>query len=302
MDTRYLETFICVIESGSIAEAARRSNLSAAAIAQRMHALEAEIGSPLFSRFGRTVIPTEAAGAIVGRARELVREARDLRALARGEHAGGELSLGATSSAITGLVPGALALLERKHRNINVHLVLGKSDELYDKVVNNLLDAAFLAEPRLPVPKSCGWQVLREEPLVMIAPRGLKVADVNATLKSEPFIRYDRSSAGGRLAEEYLQKFKIHPHERFELYSLHAIAVMVSRGLGVSLVPDWIPPWLDRLSITKVSLPDVSFCRRMGFLWSRGAGRERLALLLLDHALACLEDTGARKPPRPRRP
>lgn len=286
MDTKFLETFISVIESGSIAEAARRSNISAAAIAQRIQSLESEIGSPLFSRHGRTVIPTEAAGAILGRARELVREARDLRAIARGEHAGGELRLGATSSTMTGIVPGALALLDRKHKNINVHLVLGNSDELGTKVVNNQLDAAFVAEPRTAIPKSCGWCVLREEPLVMLAPAGLKVTDPNATLRSEPFIRYDLNAAGGRLVESYLKKHKIAPKERFELYGLYAIAVLVSRGLGVSLVPDWAPPWPEKLSIKKIPLPGSPFVRRIGFLWSRGAGRDRLAQVLLEHAIA----------------
>jgi DNA-binding transcriptional LysR family regulator len=294
MDTKFLETFICVIESGSIAEAARRSNISAAAIAQRIQSLEAEIGSPLFSRFGRTVIPTEAAGAILGRARELVREARDLRAIARGKHAGGELRLGATSSTMTGVVPGALALLERKNLNINVRLVLGNSDELYAKVAANQLDAAFVAESRTGVPKSCGWCVLREEPLVLLAPMGLKVPDPNDTLRSRPFIRYDRSSAGGRLADSYLKKYKIHPKERFELYGLHAIAVMVSHGLGVSIVPDWAPPW-PALAIKKVPLSANPFVRRIGFLWSRGAGRDRLAQTLLEHAITSAHAGGEKR-------
>lgn len=285
METKFLETFISVIESGSIAEAARRSNISATAIAQRIQSLESEIGLPLFSRHGRTVIPTEAAAAILGRARELVREARDLRAIARGEHAGGELSLGATSSTMTGIVPGALALLDRKHKNINVHLVLGNSDELCAKVASNQLDAAFVAEPRSVVPKSCGWCVLREEPLVLLVPAGLKVTDPNATLRSEPFVRYDRTAAGGRLAESYLKKHKIRPKERFELYGLYAIAVLVSRGLGVSLVPDWAPPWPEKLSVRKIPVPGKPFVRRIGFLWAKGAGRDRLAQVLLEHAI-----------------
>ena len=36
MDTRFLETFVSVAEHGSLAEAARRLNLTSAAVAQRI--------------------------------------------------------------------------------------------------------------------------------------------------------------------------------------------------------------------------------------------------------------------------
>ena len=48
MNTAFLQSFVTVVEHGSIAEAARRLNLTAAAVAQRIHALESEIGTRLF--------------------------------------------------------------------------------------------------------------------------------------------------------------------------------------------------------------------------------------------------------------
>ena len=44
MDTRFLDSFVTVVDGGSIAEAARRLNLTPAAVAQRIRALESEIG------------------------------------------------------------------------------------------------------------------------------------------------------------------------------------------------------------------------------------------------------------------
>jgi DNA-binding transcriptional LysR family regulator len=46
MDSRFLESFVMVIDSGSIAEAARRLNITAAGVAQRIRSLEADIGAP----------------------------------------------------------------------------------------------------------------------------------------------------------------------------------------------------------------------------------------------------------------
>src|SRR5262249_61897569 len=79
MDTRFLETFLMVVENGSIAEAARRLNLTSAAVALRLQTLERDIGAHLLFRSGRTVRPTEAGRAILRRARNFLRDMRDLK-------------------------------------------------------------------------------------------------------------------------------------------------------------------------------------------------------------------------------
>ena len=50
----------------------------------------------------------------------------------------------------------------------------------------------------------------------------------------------------------------IAPRERFELNALNAIAVMVDRGLGVSLVPDWAQPWPEGLHLARIPLPHAA--------------------------------------------
>ena len=60
MDTRFIESFLAIVETGSIAGASRRLNLTQAALAQRLKALERDIGVPLVSRVGQTVKPTAA--------------------------------------------------------------------------------------------------------------------------------------------------------------------------------------------------------------------------------------------------
>jgi DNA-binding transcriptional LysR family regulator len=59
MDTRFVETFLTAVDNGSIAEAARRLNVTPAAAAKRIRALESEVGAVLVRRSGRTVKPTE---------------------------------------------------------------------------------------------------------------------------------------------------------------------------------------------------------------------------------------------------
>jgi DNA-binding transcriptional LysR family regulator len=141
MDTRFLESFVSVVDGGSIAEAARRLNLTPAAVAQRIRALEGEIGVSLLSRSGRTVRPTEAGAAILGRARHFVQDIRALKSIATDETSG-ELRLGAVSTAISGLLPDILALMIEKYPQVEIYMLPGTSADLYYKVLSGDLDAA----------------------------------------------------------------------------------------------------------------------------------------------------------------
>jgi DNA-binding transcriptional LysR family regulator len=115
MDTRFLETLVTVVECGSLAEAARRLNLTASAVAQRIQALETEIGISLLARSGRTVHPATAAVAVLERARTIQREIRDLKSVAASGILSGELRLGVVPSMLTGFVPDVLAGFSTSH-------------------------------------------------------------------------------------------------------------------------------------------------------------------------------------------
>jgi DNA-binding transcriptional LysR family regulator len=303
MDTRFIETFLMVIDNGSIAEAARRLNLTAAAVAKRIHALESEIGSVLVMRSGRTIRPTEAGAAIIERARRFLAEARDFKSIAVADRPSGQLRLGAISTALSGLLPDILALMKENYPQIDVNIAVGHSGGLYRKVLDgDDLDAAVITEPPFAIPKSCAWRMLREEPLIVLTRAPARSRKPHAILASEPFIRLDRKLWPGRLVDDYLRKVGIRPRELFEIDQFDPIAVMVDRGLGVSLLPDWAPPWPEGLSLAKLPVPGGrSFARRIGLIWPRASLRLRLVKAFLEQAAAVRAQGAARTTVGPKR-
>jgi DNA-binding transcriptional LysR family regulator len=304
MDTRFLESFVTVVECGSIAEAARRLNLTAAAVAQRLRTLERDLEIRLVTRSGRSVRPTQSGTAMLAHARSLLRNVRDLASLARNDVPSGVLRLGAVSTAISGLLPEILPLVTARYPQVEVYVRPGPSADLYQSVVDGDLDAAIIAKPPFAIPKACDWRLFREEPLVLLAPAATPVRNPRTLLKTEPFIRYDRNNWGGRLVDGYLRRARIRPRDRLELDALHAIAVLVDRGLGVSLVPDWPPPWPEGLSIVKLPVRDPASNRHMGLIWMRASVRASLVQAFLGAAEtspaikpnAASERTARRKP------
>jgi len=284
METAFLKTFLLVESTGSMAEAARRLDLTPAAVAQQVRALERELGAKLLARSGRTVRPTPAGHRLAERAAPLVADVAALSTWVRDDAVAGVLRLGAINTALHTMLPGMLGGLAKACPEVTVFIQSGVSQQLVEAVEHDRIDAAICLHPDYDLSKAMDWQQLREEPLVVLAPTALADQDPLALLRTQPLLRYDRALGGGKQADHYMRSHGIVPQERFELSSLLAIALMVSEGLGVSLVPDIGSPLTAGLAVARLPLPDLTERRRFGVLWKRGSPRSRLIDALLMQA------------------
>jgi DNA-binding transcriptional LysR family regulator len=286
MNTVFLETFLLVTELGSMAETARKLAITPAAVAQRISALEADLGVALIERSGRKVQPTDAGRAIIASGNQILVEVRKLRITLRADGDTGELRLGAISTAMSGILPNALHNLSEHSPGIEVFILPGTSPAVYSSVLEDRVDGGILVQPPFALPKSLEWISLRREPLVLICPQVWADMDAMTLLNQKRFIRYDRNNWGGRLADRWMKEHRITAKEWLELDQLEAISVMVSNGLGVSIVPDWAPPWPEGLEIKKINLPgERPPMRDIGLLRKRSTPSGRL-LEKLSRALS----------------
>ena len=276
MDTRFIESFLAVVETGSIAAASRRLNLTQAALAQRLKALERDIGVPLVSRVGQTVKPTSAGLSVLERAHDLLSTVRQIRSIATEDANIGELRIGAISAAMIGIIPTALEDFCRSLPRVGVHLTPGVSEALFQQIVGGELDAAIIIRPHhFTMPKTCSWQLLLEEEFIVLKSATIESNDGIELLREQPFIRYDRRHWDGQIADRYLIELGLKPHERFEMDGIDAIAALVEKGLGVSLVPNSYPLRHISTNLVKVSLGDGRPCREIIFVTDRSSPNAR---------------------------
>lgn len=291
METRFLQTLLTVIETSSMAETARRLNITPSAVVQRIKALENEIGQPLVRRSGHSMQPTTAGAAIIPDIRRLLEVEGDVKAAASADLEVGLLRIGVIHSALTGLLPDLLVALKENRPGIELYVLPGMSSDLYAGVVEGTLDAAIVVQPYFALPKTLEWALLREEQLLLVTPSTVTANDPRRILKREPFIRYDRNHWGGRIVDQYLRKISLRPREQYELDSLEAITILVSRGLGVSLIPDWLPPWPERTNLRRLDVTG-SPTRNIGILWPQRSARLPLTKALVAEALSVCEVRG----------
>jgi DNA-binding transcriptional LysR family regulator len=277
LDTRFLETFVCVAELGSIAEAARRLDLTAASVAQRLKALEASVGGRLVVRAGRTVKPTPAGTRVLAHAAAVLREVRDLRSAASDTGLpAGPLRLGTTPTGMTGMLPLILKDWVARHPDIEVYIEPAATTLLHARVLAGELDVALLVHPAFELPKPCLWTPLREEKLVLVTPAALRVRDALDTLRQQPLVQYDRKVVGGRLADAYLKGRGLRPRVRFELDGIEAVATLVAQGFGVSVLPDWAVTGPPNPALRRWPLPEPCPSRVIGLLSQRASVRAPL--------------------------
>ena len=72
MNLKQLPYFIAIAETGSLSAAARRTGVSQPTISDYLHELEHELGTPLFERRQRRMLPTEAGAAYLQMARQVL--------------------------------------------------------------------------------------------------------------------------------------------------------------------------------------------------------------------------------------
>lgn len=284
MDMRFLESFVTVVDAGSIADAARRLDLAPTTIAQQLRALDADLGVPLLTRAGRTVKPTVAGARIVDNARELLRGVRDLRSAASNTGLpAGPLRLGATPTALMGLLPPLMRSWMIAHPAIQIYIEPGTSSVLLERVMGGSLDAAIVVHPAFDLPKTCSWSLIREESIILLTPSQLRVTNPLLVAAREPFIQYDRNVVAGKMAHDYLRRHGIRPKVQFELDGIEHIAGLVAEGFGVSVLPDWPTIGSRDARVRRWPLPGPCPSRQVGMVWLRTSVRSSLVEAFHSH-------------------
>jgi DNA-binding transcriptional LysR family regulator len=292
LSIRRLQTLVAFADTGSFALAAERVHLTPAAVGQQMKSLEEETGRELFNR--ETRVPTlNAEGlAMVPAARKLLRDYQALLSGMAPEEAP-ELTIGAVDTAMTGLVPSTLLQLRQSERQLHLRIVPGLSAELLGQVDRGTLDAAIISEPRRRRPH-CTWRRIAVEPLVLITPPETVPTDPLVILEQSPFIRFSRNAWVGEQIDNWLINRGIAVRESMELVSLDAIYTMVSRDLGVSIVPDHCVPPLRELPLNRIPLGD-DMVRVLGLAWRRESPAHAAIAMLAEILVSQVAVAGKNK-------
>jgi DNA-binding transcriptional LysR family regulator len=285
MELRQLQHFMAVAEEKQFTRAAQRVNIVQSALSTSIRLLETELDAQLFVRSTRQVRLTIAGGVFLDKARaalDAVRDARDAVADVRGLKRG-TLSIGTVQTLPAFLdLPSLIAQFHAQHPGVDVRLSQGSASSLLEKVKAGRLDLAFL--PLCEPPNEVATATIACEALVVACAPGHKLAglvDVPiAALKDEPFVDFEPEWGTRKLADRGFLGAGIDRHIAFEVSDLDTLMELVSRGLGIALLPETVAR-ARQASLGVAWLAEPEICWELVVAYSGGEGPAKTPA---DHA------------------
>ena len=149
-DWTLMRSFLAVMDAGSLQAAARQLRSSQPTVGRHIASLERQLGSVLFKRTARQLIPTALAHTIAEHARAMEKSAKAIGRALSAEHQGevGTVRISASHISTCYLLPPILKRLREAEPGIDIVLVT--PDESADRVQREADIALCLTEPDQP--------------------------------------------------------------------------------------------------------------------------------------------------------
>ncbi|OZI55430.1 LysR family transcriptional regulator [Bordetella genomosp. 5] len=281
---RELRTFLAVARDGTFTGAGRQLGLTQSAVSAQMRRLEDQLGVTLFERTGKSAVLNAHGREMVPQAEEMLALAERMASDVGAARVSGLLRIGAIASVQQDLLVRALASFRAAYPEVRVRLVPGVSLNLLGQVDSGEVDLAVLIRPPFSLPPELGWRSLVREPVLLAVPQACPEAPWRELITQQPFLRYDRSSFGGRVVDLFLKRHRLAVRDAIELDEIDALANLVRAGLGVALLPH--ARHLDLRGMRLLPLGDATLEREIGVIGRLPMERSPLAAKMV----ACLEE------------
>ncbi|RUV09573.1 LysR substrate-binding domain-containing protein [Mesorhizobium sp. M7A.F.Ca.MR.245.00.0.0] len=164
LDLNLLKTFVAVVESGSLSNAAPRVGRSQSAVSMQMQRLEEMVGNQLLVRGPRTVTPNAVGEDFLIYARRLLKLSDEAWASVTRPKETGSVRLGVPDDYAAFLLPPVLSRFAAEHPLVTVELICEQSTALVKTLAEGRLDLAIITRlPEQPL------EVIRLERFVWVA-------------------------------------------------------------------------------------------------------------------------------------
>ncbi|NPV89848.1 MAG: LysR family transcriptional regulator [Firmicutes bacterium] len=246
MNLNLLNSFVRVIEKGSLSEAAHDLLLTQPAVSKHLQTLERSFGVPLLERDKGRIRLTEAGEVVFKYSRDILRFKEDMENAIIQVSAGvcGSLVIGASTVPGNYILPSLVGRYKREYPEVKVSLEIGNTEKAVNDLLEQKLDLAFVGAPvknRRLISTS-----FEEDQIVLIVPAGHAFAarpsvDLKEVL-NEDLVWREKGSGTRTVLEAKLAEKGISLkclHLVLELGSNEAVLTAVENGLGVSMISRW---------------------------------------------------------------
>lgn len=241
MDLVLLQSFLAVAEHRTMTKAARALGLTQPALTRRLQLLEEDLGARLFERSRRGMALTEAGRVVSEEARAMVDRYTALREQLRARTSleTGVVRIGGGATAVSFVVPEAIARFQKQHPGVRFHVREAGSREVEADVRDERIELGIVTLPL----HSREFEVvpLRRDRIVLVAApdhplaRRRRPVDVK-DLAGHAFVGFEAGSAIRQLIDTALRDAEVEVNVQMELRSIAATLKMVAHTQCLAFV------------------------------------------------------------------
>ena len=274
-----LRCFLATYEHGSLTGAAEELGYAQPSVSEQVRLLERSVGSPLFRRVGRGVVPTTVAETLrphaertLAAADEAMRVAQSATALETGTIRFGMFGT-ARLYASAGLVADVLA----RHPGVRVELVGQNSSDVLEDLRRGRLEAAMIAVPQISSEGMEVTPVARDELVYVSAhPDRLESPVTAARLSRAELVMPEttwRAVDSTRIVlRRMLHESGRNPQTRIEVEDVETAVELVGLGLADTVIPkgaasrgrSWLAPDAGYVSLRPRQYDSLAIVHRAG--------------------------------------
>lgn len=255
MNLHHLAVFNAIAETGSISAAAERLYISQPALSRELKDFEARLGVTLFERMPRGMRMTHAGEVLHDYAIRLFEISRTAEAVMReiADARMGLLSIGASNTIGTYVLPRWLAVFRRTHPGARITMFVGNTEQVSQGVVDMRFTLGFIEGP-LHVSGLVAEPFQKDElvPVVAADDELLKRKRLSVTdISGRPLLMREMGSGTRELIAETLDAHKVEQGNVMEFGNTEALKQAAMHGGGIA--------WLPRISVAQ-ELREKTLC------------------------------------------
>ncbi|HEY7106381.1 MAG TPA: LysR substrate-binding domain-containing protein [Acidimicrobiia bacterium] len=301
MDLRKLRLFLAVVDEGGFTRAAEAAFVSQPSVSQAIRELESELGTPLFHRVGRGVVLTAAGEALVGPARQVL---RDVDAAAGAVHevtglAAGRLDLCALPTLAVDPVAPLVGAFRTAHPGVAVRLADAEGPpEVGVLVSSGDVEVGITVET--PATEGLRAVPLGQQQMFVALPPGTPTPSrplTPAELARHPIVATPRGTSTRELLDGALAAAGARAELAVVTAQREAVMPLVVAGAGATLLPEPLAQVAAGFGAVVVAMrPRVT---RAVVAVHRAGPLSSAAQAFLDRALVSGRRPGALRPATP---
>jgi LysR family transcriptional regulator, hydrogen peroxide-inducible genes activator len=239
-----LNYLLALNETRHFGLAARKLHVSQPTLSLQIQKLEEDLGASLFDRSKSPIVPTEIGELIVGQARKVLGEARQLETILAGDiEVQGSFRVGIIPTLSADILPRFVPELLRNFPKVQLSVEEVITEEIVERLKRDELDAGILVTP-------LNDSGLQEFPL-FYEPLWVYLPEKHSLLKEKVLSPTDLQREGLLLLTEghcfrsqmlevcRQRRSKKHEHTQFQFDSgsFEALVTLVDEGVGYTIIP-----------------------------------------------------------------